>query len=186
MRQPSSVIRSVSVAVAVGALALGLLVTVPMAHAANGPDKYEQAQVGLTYTVYAPTVTYGLKRTSFTLNGCGGGLDDFINAAYGSQTSGKAWISLNEFEKYCTDGPDGSGPAATVMVKGAKATVMGACAGGKSTCTSATRKSVVTSGYTTVTLPAANGLKKTAVELYTTGLTVAQIRAFLTRMQPVG
>ncbi len=167
-------------------VAVVTLVGVAPAHAApDGPGKYQQAQVGLTYTVYAPSNTAGLTRTSFELDGCGGGLDEFINADYGHQTSGKAWIGLNEFEKYCIDGPDGVGPAATVTVKGAKATIRGACAGGKSTCASATRASVVKSGYTTVTLPGANGLKSTDIEVYTTGLTVAQIRAFLQGMRPV-
>lgn len=162
------------------------LVGVAPVHAAtDGPGKYQQAQVGLTYTVYAPSNSAGLKRTSFALNGCGGGLDEFINANYGHQTSGKAWIGLNEFEKYCIDGPDGQGPAATITVKGAKATIMGACAGGKSTCKSATRASVVKSGYTTVTLPGAGGLKSTDIEVYSSGLTVAQIRAFLVGLRPV-
>ena len=161
------------------------LVGVAPAHAApDGPGKYQQAQVGLTYTVYAPSNTAGLTRTSFELDGCGGGLDEFINADYGHQTSGKAWIGRRS---YGTEQalPDGVGPAATVTVKGAKATIMGACAGGKSTCASATRASVVKSGYTTVTLPGANGLKSTDIEVYTTGLTVAQIRAFLQGMRPV-
>lgn len=178
-------VRLVSVLASVSAV-VALVATAPAHAATGGPGKFEQAQVGLTYTVYAPSTTAGLKRTSFALEGCGGGLDEFITANFGHQTSGKAWIALNEFEKYCIDGPDGVGPAATVTVKGAKATIMGACAGGKSTCASATRASVVKSGYTTVTLPGANGLKSTDIEVYTTGLTIAQIRAFLQGLHPVG
>ena len=173
----------VTVAIAVVA---GVMTLAPHADAAMGPGgPYAQAQVGLTYTVYVPTRTFTLKRTSFALDPCGGGLDDFITAEYGKQASGKGYIGLNEFEKPCIDGPDGVGRVTTILVKGAKATVMGACAGGASTCASATRGSVLKNGYTTVTLPAAPGLKSTFVEVYTSGLTVAQIRTFLRTLRTV-
>ena len=181
-RRILSIVLSLSAAavVAVGAAAPSI--------AANGPDKYEGAQVGLTYTVYAPSFTAGLKQTGFELNGCMAGMDEQINANYGSQaTSTSKWIGLNESQMACQDGPDGVGPAATFTVKGAKATVMGACAGGKSTCPKSDAAGVKKSAFTTVTLPAGGaGLSKTYVEIYSQGVTLAQIKAFVRGLKPVG
>lgn len=171
--------------VVIALVALGSVA--PVQAADGGPGRYQQAQVGLTYTVYAPTFTAGLKRTSFALEGCGSGRDEFINANYGSQgPTLTTWIGMNQSTSGCIDGPDGVGPAATFTVKGAKVTVMGNCAGGASVCKTATRRSVLKGGYTTVTLPSGgDGLSTTFVEVYTQLLTVKQIRAFLNGLHTV-
>lgn len=180
--------RIVSVTAALGAAVLIAVGAVAPTGAATGPDDYESAQVGLTYTVYEPTTTARLAQTGFELNGCMAGMDEQINADYGSQaTSTSRWIGLNQSQMACQDGPDGVGPAATFMVRGAKATVLGDCAGNASTCPRATRAGVRRSGFTTVTLPSGGtGLSATHVEVYSQGLTLAQIKAFVRGLKPVG
>jgi hypothetical protein len=125
MRRPLARAMAVS-CVVIALVALGSVA--PVQAADGGPGRYQQAQVGLTYTVYAPTFTAGLKRTSFALEGCGSGRDEFINANYGSQgPTLTTWIGMNQSTSGCIDGPDGVGPAATFTVKGAQVTVMGNC-----------------------------------------------------------
>ena len=167
------------IAIALLAAGVAAVALAAPANATVNPAKYEQAQVGLTYTVYAPTTSIDLKGTSFQLTDCGGGKDEQINASYGSQMSNKGWISLTESQTGCEDGPDGVGPVATFTVDGATATIMGSCKGGKSTCTKSNpallRKG---QGYTTVTLPAgSSALKTTFVEVYTAGMSVKALAA---------
>jgi hypothetical protein len=166
-------------------LLLALLTTValvPAAQAAEQPGPYQQAQVGVGYTVYAPTFLAGLRRTSFDMFECVVGGDESIDASY---AKGKRTLQLFESPKACQDGPDEVGPVTTFMVKGAKVTVMGQCAGGASTCSSSTFALFRRNGYTTVTLPAATALGTTFVEVYSTGLTVAEVRRFLNGLKPV-
>ena len=174
-----------------GLLGLGLLAatalgTASPAIAAREPGRFERAQAGLDYTVYAPSGTAGLKRTGFQLFACGQG-DESINADFGSEaTRASRWISLNESSKPCLDGPDEVGPAATFMVRGAKATVMGACPGGTSTCAASSPALVRRSAYTTVTLPSGgDGLSSTFVEVYSQNLSLAEVKEFVTGLRPV-
>jgi hypothetical protein len=149
----------------------------------TGPKTYGQVQGQVAFTVYAPTTTFGLKRSAFSLVDCG--QEQFLNAGYGSQEDANTtWLAFNESTHVCTDGPDGIGKAATVTVKGVKAVIYGACTGGRATCPSATRASVLTTGWTEVTLPAVNRTT-TYLQLYTQGLSVAQIREFLATMRAV-
>ena len=160
-----------------------LLLAAP-AHAADGPGKYQSAQVGLTYTVYKPSDTVGLKRTSFELNGCWPDGDDQINAEYGRQGKG-AWIGINESPQPCQDGPDEVGPAGSFTVRGTTARVAGQCPGSTPTCKSATRAGVRRNAYTTVTLPSGGaGLAPTYVEVYSQGLSYAQIKEFVRGLVP--
>jgi hypothetical protein len=175
--------------IAIALLSVGVAVAafVTPAGAVDNAAKYDQAQVGLTYTVYVPTTSLGLKATSFQLVGCGKGKDEQINASYGSQMSNQGWISLSESNTSCTDGPDGVGPVTTFTVRGATVTIMGSCRGGKSTCTKSTRALLRKGqGYTTVTLPAGDSsLKSTFVEVYTDGMSVKDIKKFVTGLKPV-
>jgi hypothetical protein len=175
--------------IAIALLSVGVAVAafVTPAGAVDNAAKYDQAQVGLTYTVYVPTTSLGLKATSFQLVGCGKGKDEQINASYGSQMSNEGWISLSESNTSCTDGPDGVGPVTTFTVRGATVTIMGSCRGGKSTCTKSTRALLRKGqGYTTVTLPAGDSsLKSTFVEVYTDGMSVKDIKKFVTGLKPV-
>ena len=75
----------------------------------------------------------------------------------------------------------------TFTAHGATATIMGSCKGGKSTCTKSNpallRKG---QGYTTVTLPAvSSALKSTYVEVYTTKMSVKDIKEFVAGLEPV-
>ncbi len=172
-------------------LGSGGLVIASAAQAADAsPDlgRYQRVQPRVDYTVYGPTTSFGLPRTSFQTNGCGGGRSDFITADYGSQTAGTTpWISLQESPGAdgCVDGPDGIGPAATFTVNGARAQVLGACAGGKASCTHSTAALVKKQGYTIVTLPgSAARPTKTHVEVYSQAMTLAQIKAFVRGLVP--
>ncbi|GDX32674.1 hypothetical protein LBMAG15_16090 [Actinomycetes bacterium] len=179
--QPRIAIALLAAGVAAAALGAG------PASAAVNPAKYEQAQVGLTYTVYKPTTSIDLKTSSFQLTDCGGGKDEQINASFGSQMSNKGWISLTESQTGCEDGPDGVGPVTTFTIDGATATIMGSCKGGKSTCTKSNPAQLRKGqGYTTVTLPAgSSALKSTFVEVYTDGMSVKEIKAFFAGLKPV-
>lgn len=161
---------------------LTTLALVPAAQAAEQPGPFQQAQVGVGYTVYAPTFLAGLRRTSFDMFECAVGGDESIDASY---AKGKRTLQLFESPKACQDGPDSVGPVTSFTVNGAKVTVMGECAGGASTCSASTPSLFRRNGYTTVTLPAASGLTTTFVEVYSTGLTVAEIRRFLNGLKAV-
>ena len=159
--------------------------------AADGPSglaRYERVQAKVDYTVYAPTMTFGLPRTGFQRNGCGEDRDDFITVNYGSQAAlTDQSITLQESPGAfgCVDGPDGVGPAATFTVNGATAKVMGACAGGKSTCSTSSPELVRTSAYTVVTLPgSASRPTTTYVEVYSQATSLAQIKAFVRGLVP--
>lgn len=161
---------------------LTVLALVPPAQAAEQPGPYQQAQVGVGYTVYAPTFAAGLRRTAFDMFSCVPRGDESIDASYGK---GRRTLQVFQSPKACQDGPDSVGPVTTLTVMGATATVLGQCAGGASTCAASTPALFRSNGYTTVTLPAASGLTTTFVEVYSTGLTVAQVRRFLAGLRPV-
>jgi hypothetical protein len=69
--------------------AVAASVTLVVAHAApagasGSPSSWENAQVGLTYPVYEPSVTLGLHQTSFTLLSCTPGRDASVAATFGN------------------------------------------------------------------------------------------------------
>jgi hypothetical protein len=173
------------VGAATALLLLVVVSSVPAWAATDGPGRYQRAQARVSYTVYVPTQTFGLKRSAFSLVSCGAGRDRFLNAGYGGQEDANhRWFAINESTELCADGPDGIGPAATFNVNGATATVDGRCSGGRATCTSATRSSVLRTGFTTVTLPASGaGRTSTFLQVYTEGFTVRQIRQLISTMR---
>jgi hypothetical protein len=175
-----------SACIAAGALAIAPAGAIAPS-ADPSPAKFEKAQVGLTYTVYAPSTSINLKNTSFQIMVCAPGKDESIYADYGSQMSNRGWISISESPAPCEDGPDEVGPVATFPVKGATATVMGSCKGGKSTCSKSNRTLLRKGqGYTTVTLPAGGaGLQPTFIEVYSANMSLAEIKAFVRGLQPV-
>jgi hypothetical protein len=170
---------------ATAVLSLIALSGVPASAATDGRGRYQRAQALVTYTVYVPGQTFGLKRSAFSLVPCGAGRDRFLNAGYGSQEDANhRWFAINESAEPCADGPDGIGPAATFTINGATATVDGLCSGGRATCTSATRSSVLRTGFATVTLPASGaGRTSTFLQVYTEGFTVRQIRQLISTMR---
>lgn len=174
----------VHTALATAAAGVAFLALAPAAQAApDGPGRFDQMQVGVDYTVYRPTVTFGIARTDFQGYDCSTGGDEQLSVQYGRQGKGR-WIQMLESAKGCGDGPDGVGPASTFMVDGVKATVMGDCPGQASTCTSATNAGVKRGAYVTVTMPGKSPWSSTFVEIYTAGLTTGQIRQFARGLEP--
>jgi hypothetical protein len=78
------------------------LLLIPGASAMGSGDKYQDAQVGLTYTVYKPSELAGFKTTSFKLIDCGMGREQWIAVKLGS---GKKFIEIYESMsgKPCSD-----------------------------------------------------------------------------------
>ena len=69
------------------ALALAFIVMAPTAAIAMGSgDKFSDAQTGLTYSVYKPSNTLGLKATQFSLLTCQPGEEEWIYVKYGGTT----------------------------------------------------------------------------------------------------
>lgn len=157
---------------------------VPAGDVADGP--YERVQATVSWTVYAPTVTYGLPRSGFQRIPCPG-TEAGISVDYGSQaTRSSRWIGLNEYDgRPCLDGPDGVTRYTTFWVRGAKAVVNGDCANDRPTCASTTAALVEQGAYTTVTLPGSRGRSATFVEVYTQNLTLADIKRFVRGLVPV-
>ncbi|MCX6456670.1 MAG: hypothetical protein NTV90_03580 [Actinobacteria bacterium] len=78
------------------------LLLIPDAYAMGSGDKYQDAQVGLNYTVYKPSELAGFKTTSFKLIDCGMGREQWIAVKLGS---GKKFIEIYESMsgKPCSD-----------------------------------------------------------------------------------
>jgi hypothetical protein len=78
------------------------VITIPSASAMGSGDKYQDAQTGLTYKVYKPSDTAGLKATSFKLLDCGSGMEQWIAVKYGT---GKKYFEIleNMANKPCYD-----------------------------------------------------------------------------------
>jgi hypothetical protein len=54
------------------------------AGASGSPSSWQNAQVGLTYPIYRPSVTLGMGQTSFQLLQCVPGKDESVYATYGA------------------------------------------------------------------------------------------------------
>ena len=167
-----------------GAIALA---TAPAVGAAENP--YATTQATVQYTVYQPMQTLGLAMNpgtgGFQTTACSTPGGPMINAAYGSQQSGKSGIGIGESQKGCLDGPDGVGRYGTVAIGSATATIMGQCPGQRATCPKASVGGVRHQAYTTVTLPAAHGHTSTLIELYTNGIGPRDIARILRGLAPV-
>lgn len=113
-----------ALAVTVG-LALTGVVAGP-AQAMGSGNNYADFQVGVTYTVYQPTYTNGLKQTSFNgdAGDAGCSAEETFTSVYG-KAKGRQF-SITEGNPICQD--IGQGPTVqTTMIKGAKATVVAYC-----------------------------------------------------------
>ncbi|MEZ5115860.1 MAG: hypothetical protein R2737_06295 [Candidatus Nanopelagicales bacterium] len=173
LRRPAPLLLAVAVLVT---LVAALLPALP-ARAATPSPKWEQAQVGLDYSVYAPTQTLGLKMKSFKLLDCAApGLDEQIAAQYGS-VNGRGF-EIFESQNNCEDGPAPVALVATFSVDGALARVFVLCPGSYWSC-----KKIGTAGlkkyggYTEVILPAGSSLlQPTLVTLWSTRLTLTDIK----------
>jgi len=84
------------------AIIAALAISTSGAHAMFLGDYFQNAQTRLSYVVYKPSDTVGLKLTSFKMLECGAGLEQWIAMKYGS---GKRFIEIyqNMSGKPCSD-----------------------------------------------------------------------------------
>lgn len=144
---------------------LGMIASSAPAQAMGTGNPYEDIQVGVSYTVYQPTFTLGLKTpTQATGSGtCTAGTEQNLVVAYGPKATPN--FVVYEGNPICSDTPQGAQVAA-VKVNGAAAKIFALCPQD----VACTRQDVKKrGGYLLVTLPAASGLRKTTVEITTDG-----------------
>jgi len=153
------------VAASVTALAIS-----PPAGAMGSGNPYEDLQVGVTYTVYEPTYTSGLKLThTGSAAACPRGTEQNLVAGYGSPR--KTPLSVTEGNPICSD-PAGAGKTVgTIRVKGRVATVQAYCDPQKAQQWRSCAYGDVAryGGSLTVTLPAYGRLRATRLVLVTYG-----------------
>jgi hypothetical protein len=167
------------------AVALAVGGAVP-AQAMGSSDAYENIQVGVTYTVYEPTYTAGVKAQHIGGNDlCSEGTEENVVAIYG-KGSGRQF-TISEGNPMCHD----IGVGAEVLkrtVQGAEATVVAYCDPEKVTnCTKADVKKY--GGNLKVTLPAGPNLRPTEVWIETYGarnISAQQLVRIARGLQPVG
>lgn len=160
------------------AVTVGISTSFSAAQAMGSGDKYQDAQVGLTYTVYKPSVTLGFKETAFKLIECGMGREQWIAIKLGS---GKKFIEIYESMsgKPCSN-PGLSKRLADVKVNSIAAEVHVYCdptnpAAAKK-CTTADIAKV--GGYIMFTAKAGKNLKATQIQVQGVGgITYAQLIA---------
>ncbi len=108
------------------ALVLAFIVMAPTAAIAMGSgDKYSDAQTGLTYSVYKPSNTLGLKATQFSLLTCQPGEEEWIFAQYGG-TKRYLQIMQTMAGVKCSD-PGLSKYLRVALINGVKAKVYAYC-----------------------------------------------------------
>ena len=162
-----------------------LLSAVPVS-AMGTSDAYDNMQVGVTYTVYEPTFTAGLKARHVGGNNlCPSGTEQNLTAQYGKGNTRN--FTIFEGNPMCFD----IGVGETVMtttISGTKAVVQAYCdpALGKK-CTKADVKRF--GGHLDVTFPGVNGLRGTRIWIETYGgnnLSAQQLVQIAKGLQPAG
>ena len=146
-------------------LSMGALAAAVPASAMGSGDAYEDMQVGVTYTVYEPSYTAGLKAQHIGGNDlCPEGTEENLVAIYGKKS--KAQFTVWEGNPMCSDIGVGQ-KVATAKVNGATATVYAYC--DPESDDPCTRRSVKEyGGHIDVTLPAGgSGLRETRVWIET-------------------
>lgn len=149
-------------------------------------DAYENMQVGVTYTVYEPSFTAGIKAQHLGGNDlCQKGTDQNLTVRYG-KSNGRNF-TITEGNPMCWD----IGNGATVLrttINGSKAFVQAYCDPASSVkCTKA--DVIKYGGHLEVTLPGANGLRPTRIWIETYGgnnLSAQQLVQIAKSLSPVG
>jgi hypothetical protein len=159
------------------------------ASAMGSGNPYEDLQVGVTYTVYQPQYTGGLRLAhTGSQAGCPEGTEQNMVAVYGSAK--RTDLSIIEGNPICGD-PTGAGKSmGAVQVRGAKAHLEVYCdPANRTQWKSCSRADVARyGGALSVTLPGYGKLRPTEVVLVTYGskpLTYAQLLKVARTMQPV-
>lgn len=145
---------------------LGSTAFITPALAMGSSDAYENFQVGVTYTVFEPSFTAGLKATHIGGNDlCPAGTEENLTARYG-KSNGRQF-TISEGNPMCWDIGIGT-TVLTTRIGGAKAFVQAYCDPASSR--KCTKADVVRfGGHLEVTLPAANGLRSTQIWIETYG-----------------
>ena len=169
----------------IGVLALTLGLVAP-AQAMGSGDAYENMQVGVTYTVYEPSFTAGLKARHIGGNDlCPKGTDQNLTAQYGKGNTRN--FTITEGNPMCFD----IGLGATVL----RTTINGAAAFVQAYCDPASPKKCTKAdvikygGHLEVTLPGVNGLRPTRIWIETYGgknLSAQQLVQIAKSLTPVG
>ncbi len=167
---------------------IGLVPGAP-AHAMGSGNPYEDLQVGVTYTVYQPLYTAGLKLTrTGSQSACPVGTEQNMVAAYGRQRTTP--LDIVEGRPICSD-PVGAGKSlGTVSVLGAKAHVTVFCDLSNATRSKNCSRNDMAKygGALSVRLPAYGKLRSTDVVLQTFGskpLSFAALLKVAKSMKPV-
>jgi hypothetical protein len=176
------------------ALAVGLgtavaMTAVNVAHAMGSDDPYEDLQVGVSYTVYEPANTAGLKLAhTGSQYACPAGTEQNMIAVYGKSRTTP--MEIVEGRPICSD-PVGTGKAlGTVSVLGAKAYVTVFCdlSNAKQSKNCSRNDMAKYGGALSVRLPAYGKLRSTDVIIQTYGtkpLSFAALLKVARSMRPV-
>lgn len=156
------------------------------AQAMGSSDAYENMQVGVTYTVYEPTFTAGLKARHVGGNDlCPPGTEQNLYASYGKGNGRQ--FQIWEGNPMCSDIGVGA-EVMTATIQGAKATVYAYC--DPETVTNCKKSDVQKyGGHLSVTLPAGANLRPTQVWIETYGggnVSAQQLVRIARGLQPVG
>ena len=169
------------------ALALACIVMAPTAAIAMGSgDKFSDAQTGLTYSVYKPSNSLGLKVSDFTLNTCQPGKEEWVYVRYGGSTRYLEIMQTMAAVK-CSD-PGISKYLRVALINGVKAKVYVYCDPSKP----ATYKKCSVNdiarlgGYLMFTTKAIKGFKGTEIQVQGMGgITYAQLLTVAKAMKTV-
>lgn len=162
---------------------VALLVAIPNAAFAMGSgDKYQDLQSGVTYVVYKPSNTLGLKPLNFEVRPCRlfPKKDQYLLAGFGGMDQGIALVETSaQFNCTGVDNPQSLG---TTKINGITAKVGIYCA---TKCAASTF--VQHGGEITWVTPKTKTLGSTYIRLGTQGgFTLKQLITFATSLKPVG
>ncbi len=163
---------------------LGIIASAAPAQAMGTGNPYQDMQVGVTYTVYQPSYTAGLKtpKQGSDSGTCPAGTEENLVVKYGKKSGPQ--FTVYEGKPICSD-PGTAAQVMTAKVGDATAKVFAYCDPAAS-CMKQDVKKV--GGYLWVTLPAASGLRKVTVEIETSGgnnLSAHQLVRIARSLQPV-
>ena len=174
--------------VSAATFAVAFAFTGTSAQAMGSGNIYEDLQVGVSYAVYEPNYTAGLKeRHSGATYPCPKGTDENVLAEYGSAK--KSLLTVIEGNPLCGD-PGGAGKVVKKFkVQGATATMIANCYPGDKGYSSCDKSDIATvGGYVSVTLPSQGNLKKTFAVVMAGGakpMSAAKLERVVKSMTPI-
>ena len=166
---------------------VALIVMAPAAAVAMGSgDKFSDAQTGLTYTVYKPSNTLGLKVSKFSLLNCQPGKESWLYSQYGGT---KRYLEIMQTMSgvKCSD-PGLSKYLRVALVNGAKAKVYVYCDPSKPASFKRCGLNDIArvGGYLMFKAKAGKGLKATEIQVQGIGgITYSQLLSVAKSLKPV-